>query len=85
MTRDEKITRGNNAKALLESTPFCSILDDLLGESFGQFVATGNDEANVRTDIWASAQALQRIRDRLEYFINDAKMEIANAEHDKHQ
>jgi hypothetical protein len=85
MTRDEKISRGNGAKALLESQVFDEVFDTLLAETFGKFLSTGDAEADVRTDVWADGRALQRIKERLEYYISDAKMEIANAEYDSNQ
>lgn len=85
MTRDEKITRGNNAKQLIENGTFAVCMDELLSETFGLFAASDSLDSDSREKLYDDARALRRLRDRLNHYVSDAKMEVANAEYDKSQ
>ena len=85
MTRNEKIARGDNAKRLLESPMFIGVVEELLAESFGAFCATNALELGVRESLHDDVRAIHRIKERLEYFVNDATMEVANAKLDTNQ
>jgi hypothetical protein len=82
MTRNEKIARGSHAKILLESETFVSLMDALMGESYAEYISTGDCDTDTRDAIWARGQALIRIRGQLEHYISDASVEKANAEYD---
>ena len=83
MTRNEKIARGDHAKSLLGSQMFTRTLDELVAETFGEFSATNPDEDCVRESLYGDVRAIQRLRARLEWFVEDAKAEVANANFDK--
>lgn len=85
MTRNEKIARGDNAKRLLEAPMFIGVVEELLAESFGAFCATDPLDDDVRESLHSDVRAIHRIKARLEYFVNDATMEVANAKLDTNQ
>ena len=83
MTRNEKIARGDNAKRLLESEMFQRTLDELVAQTFGEFGATAPDEDFIRENLHGDLRSIQRLRDRLQHFVDDAGQEVRNAEFDK--
>jgi hypothetical protein len=76
------INRGLHAKQLLENPTLNECFDGLLEETFATFLSTESADFDTREKLHSNGVALGMVRGRLQGFVDEQKIEEANAKHD---
>ena len=80
--RSEIIRIGNLAKEVIENEAFQVAVNASMNDVFARFLASEPAEDDVRFKIWATGQALDAIKSRLEFLVQNGKLELENRKMD---
>jgi len=80
--QDRLIQLGNLAKDVMENEAFHTAKKDAMKSLFTSFLASNADEDDLRVKLWATGQAMDSLRHRLEGMVETAKVEMRNRAED---
>lgn len=60
---------------MIKNEAFQEAMNAVINEIFGQFLATGPQEAVDREKLWATGQAVERLTQQLTTFVQTGRME----------
>ena len=83
--RREIIRHGNVARELLENETLLYAFEAVGQDALATFISTAADEGSERDAAWATYQALGCIKNKLEAFVDDGKVEERNKAYDEQQ
>jgi len=67
--------RGRAAAELLRNDTLIEAMDEIAEDVFAQFLSTGVSTPETRESVWAIGQALQCLKQKLDAYIDNGKME----------
>jgi len=81
--RAEIIRTGKLAKDVLSNEAFQYAMNLAMNSIFSDFLATSAEEAEVRERLWATGQAMDRLRGSLDALVQNGAVEERNKSEDE--
>jgi hypothetical protein len=76
------IRRGLKAKDLLQNETLLECFDELLMNTYQEFISTESNSFDEREKLWDIGQGLRLVKGKLEAYVDDGKVEEVNKKHD---
>lgn len=71
MTKEQRITKGNHAKRLLEDEVLCDAFDSIERDIFEEWRTSNVMDYDVRSDLFLTLKCLERLKARLRATLDD--------------
>lgn len=81
--REESIRLGKLAKDVVENEAFQASMDLTLNQLFAEFISSSSEEQVVREKLWATAQAVDRIKNTLLAMMRSGALDEQNRNIDR--